>query len=54
MKTKWKKLSKKEVDRLIKKYDKVEHRLAMIDEAVDKSLMVSKKMLDKEWISVRK
>jgi hypothetical protein len=46
MKTKWKKLTKKEVKRLIKKYDTIEHRFAIIDEAVDRSLMVSQKTLD--------
>ena len=39
-------LTKKEVKRLLKKYKKIEHRFAIIDEAVDRSLMVSQKTLD--------
>ena len=41
-----KKLTKKEVKRLLKKYKKIEHRFAIIDEAVDRSLQVSQETLD--------
>ena len=41
-------LTKKEVKRLLKKYEdeNIAHRCAVIDEAIDQSLKVSQKTLD--------
>ena len=39
-------LTKKEVKRLIKKFEKIEHKFAIIDEQIDRSMQVSQKMLD--------
>jgi len=42
------KIKEKEVKRLCKNFDKIEHRFAEIDEAIDRSLQVSQKTLDKK------
>lgn len=39
-------LTEKEIKRLLKKFEKVEHKFAIIDEQIDRSMQVSQKTLD--------